>query len=275
MKQSRENSMSIAEAVEDIQKNTKERRDRCARQFAKVLMETCPELKFWQRTPPDPKDLPKKKINLMPELERTLEWQVWPNPIWTDGHSLGPWLFDVYAGSRKAVQFGNKWGEPYEFNYSAVFKDGPIPPDVHDLPLPLMRDFRADRNAILALCAQAVDVLSPKKKKTEHVATPYILQAALQVAEEVYKDIGMDSITANIYEKLERFDDGNLEAEGDIYGIMFVHGDNNIDRTKIKIKYELDAEVFKVTTLKKSAFIRKIRKHLAQLEQSRQSRTNN
>lgn len=274
MKHTRKDSMSILEAIEDIQKRTRnrigkqteKRLDTCARQFAKTLMDSYPDLMFWQNTPPDSKDLPKEKTDLVPEAVR----QVWPCPVKTSGRIVGPWLLDVYAGSRKAVQFGNKWDEPYPFNYSAIFKDGPIPPEVDNLPQPLMRDFRADSNAIRALCTQAVDVLSPKKKKTEHVATPYILKAAFQVAEKVNADIDMDSIVANIDEKLERFDDGNLEATGDIYDIMFVHRDNNTDRTKIKIKYELDTEVFKVTTLKKIVFIRKIRKHLAQLKKSRQ-----
>ena len=279
MKHTRKNSMSILEAIEDIQKRTRnrigkqteKRLDTCARQFAQALMDSYPDLMFWQNTPPDPEDLPKEKTDLVPETVR----QVWPCLVKTCGHMVGSWLLDVYAGSRKAVQFGNKWDAPYPFNYSAKFKDGPMPPEVDNLPQPLMRDFRADSNAIRALCTQAVDVLSPIKKKTEHVATPYILQAALQVAEEVNADIDMDSITANIDEKLERFDDGNLEATGDIYDIMFVHRDNNTHRTKIKIKYELDKEVFKVTTLKRTVFIRKIRESLEQLDQSRQSRTNN
>ena len=283
MKHTRKNSMSILEAIEDIQKKirrrigkqtekgTEKRKNTCARQFAQALMDAYPDLIFWQSTPPDPKDLTKEKADLVPEDVR----QIWPCPVKTSGHMVGSWLLDVYAGSRKAVQFDNKWDAPYPFNYSAAFKGCPIPPEVDNLPQPLMRDFRADRNAIRALCNQAVDVLEPGKKKTEHVATKYVLQAALQVAYEVNADTDMDSIATNIDEKLERFDDGELEATGNIYEIMFCRRDDDIDKTTIKIKYELDTEVFKVTTRKKSVFIRKIRECLAQLEQSRQSRTKN
>ena len=126
MKHTRKNSTSILEAVEDIQKKTRKRAgkrtekrwDTCARQFAKTLMGSYPDLMFWQNTPPDSEDLPKGKADLVPEDVR----QVWPCPVKTRGHMIGSWLLDVYAGSRKAVQFGNQWDEPYDFHYEAAFQ---------------------------------------------------------------------------------------------------------------------------------------------------------
>ena len=90
MKHTRKNSTSILEAIEDIQKRTRKRIgrqtekrwDTCARQFAKTLMDSYPDLMFWQNTPPDSEDLPKEKDDLVSEDVR----QIWPKPITTDGH---------------------------------------------------------------------------------------------------------------------------------------------------------------------------------------------
>lgn len=255
MKRSRENSMSIFEAVEDIHKRTKKRavkRHICARQFAKTLMDSYPDLMFWQNTPPDVEDLTAAQLTHVPESVR----QVWTEPITTHGRMISSWILDVYAGSRKAVQFGNKWDALHEFNYSAKFKGGPIPPEVHDLPQPLMRDFRADRNAILALCSQAVAVLSPKKEKGEHVATPYVLEAARQVAERVKRNrTSIFNLRKDINLQLERFNSGLCSnyIDDPIVDISFHNG----NKEEIKIIYLHDGNE-KSKTLSKSRFSRKI-----------------
>ena len=251
LKQSRENSMSIVEAVENIQNGTKKRLDTCALQFAKTLMNSYPDLVFWQNTPPDVEDLTGEQLTHVPEIVR----QVWTEPITLHGHMIGPWILDVYAGSRKAVQFGNKWDEPHPFNYRAAFPDGRVPPEVDELPQPLMRDFRANKDAMSELCKHARAVLRPRKKKGEHVATEYVLEAARQVAEAVYRDITIDSQDANIDEKLERFDDGDIYPTGPIDEIRFV------DTTDIQIEFHLGSKPMS-TIQKKSTFIRKIRKCL-------------
>jgi len=232
-------------------------------------MDSYPDLMFWQNTPPDSEDLPKEKADLVSEDVR----QIWPKPITTDGHIIGPWILDVYAGSRKTVQFGNKWDAPYPFNYSAKFKDGPIPPEVDNLPQPLMRDFRADRNAILALCDQAARLLQPPKGKGVAVYTPYVDEAARIVAatgnENRDSALNLNDI---INQKLEIF---HLEAsdcffDGSIREIRF----SDEEKNSIEVMYFLGEET-RTKTLKKSTFIRKIRESLAQLQKSRQSRTNN
>ena len=273
--------MSILEAIEDIQKRTRnrigkqteKRLDTCARQFAQALMDSYPDLMFWQNTPPDPEDLPKEKADLVPETVR----QACPCPVKTCGHMVGSWLLDVYAGSRKAVQFGNKWDAPYPFNYSAKFKDGPIPPEVANLPPPLMRDFRADRNAIRALCEQAARLLKPPKGKGPAVYTKYVDKAAMQVAVNVNKN--RDSIlnlSDIINQQLERFHSEDIYSDWPISEIRF----SDKEKNSIEITYHLGRKIYldraiKSKVLKKSGFIRKIRESLAQLEQSRQSRTNN
>ena len=267
LKQSRENSMSIVEAVEDIQNRTNKRLDPCARQFAKSLMDSYPDLVFWQNTPPDVEDLTADQLIHVPEAVR----QVWTEPIPLHGHMIGPWILDVYAGSKKAVQFGNKWDEPFEFHYEAKFADGPVPPEVANLPQPLMRNFRANKNAMRELCGQARAVLRPKKKKSKNVATEYVDEAAKQVAVAVNSDTTIDSLDVNIDEKLERFNMERLELIGDIYHIMFADGGD--DKTKIQINYERH-EVNASVIRKKTTFIRKIREQLAQLQTSRKSRIN-
>lgn len=275
MKHTRENSMSILEAIEDIQertrkrigKQTKKRKNTCARQFAETLMDSYPDLMFWQNTPPDPKDLPEGKADLVPEDVR----QVWPHPIKTRGHTVASWLLDVYAGSRKTVQFGNKWDAPYQFNYEAEFPNDRVPTEVSDLPQPLMRDFRADRNAILALCKQTASLLSPPKGKGVAGYTQYTDEAARQVAVAVYRN--RDSIlnlSDNIDQQLERFHSEDNECDGSIREIRF----SDEEKNSIEVMYFLGEET-RTKTLKKSVVIRKICKSLAQLEKSRQSRTNN
>lgn len=256
LKRSRENSMSIVEAVEVIQNRTNERLDTCARQFAQTLMDSYPDLVFWQNTPPDAEDLTAEQLTHVPEIVR----QVWTEPITTHGHMIGSWILDVYAGSRKAVQFGNKWDAPHEFNYEAKFSNGRVPPEVANLPQPLRRDFRANKNAMRELCGQARAVLKPKKKKSKHVATEYVLEAARQVAVAVNNDKTIDSQDVNIYEKLERFNDDDIYPDGSIHEIRF----DSIDRTKMQIRYRLDSETRSKTT-KKTTFIRKVREQLAQL----------
>lgn len=262
LKQSRENSMSIVEAVEDIRNRTNKRLDTCARQFAKTLMDSYPDLVFWQNTPPDAEDLTAAQLAHVPETVR----QVWAEQISLHGHMIGPWILDVYAGSKKTVQFGNEWDEPFKFNYEAKFNGGRVPPEVANLPQPLMRDFRANKNAMRELCGQARAVLRPGKKKSQHVATDYVLEAARQVAVAVYSDTTIDSQDVNIADKLELFDDDRIDLMGDIYGIISVR----TDITKIQINYE-HHEVVTSVIRKKTTFIRKIREQLAQLQTSRQS----
>lgn len=280
MKHTRKNSTSILEAIEDIQKRTRKRIggqtekrwDTCARQFAKTLMGSYPDLMFWQNTPPDVEDLTAAQLTHVPESVR----QVWTAPITTHGRTIASWILDVYAGSRKTVQFGNKWDAPYPFNYSAKFKDGPIPPEVDNLPQPLMHDFRADSKAILALCDQAARLLQPPKGKGVAVYTPYFDEAAMQVAVSVNKN--RDSILnlSNIInQQLERFHSEDIYSDWPISEIRF----SDEEKNSIEITYHLGREIYldreiKSKVLKKSVFIRKIRKHLAQLKKSRQSRTN-
>ncbi len=262
LKQSRENSMSIVEAVEDIQNRTNKRLDTCARQFAKTLMDSYPDLVFWQNTPPDAEDLTSEQLTHVTEIVRLgLAEQ-----ITLHGHTIGPWILDVYPGSKKAVQFGNEWNEPFEFHYEVKFAGGRVPPEVANLPQPLMRDFRANKNAMRELCGQARDVLRPRKKKSKHMATHYIDEAARQVAVEVNSDTTLDSLDINIDEKLERFNADSLEPIGDIYRIMFA--DSGADKTKIQIIYERHELPTKVIR-EKTTFIRKIREQLAQLQTSR------
>ena len=129
MKLTRKNSMSILGAIEDIQKRTRKRtgkktekrKNTCARQFAKTLMGSYPDLMFWQNTPPDAKDLTAAQRTHVPKSVR----QVWTAPITIHGRTIASWILDVYAGSRKTVQFGNKWDAPYPFNYSANSKMAP------------------------------------------------------------------------------------------------------------------------------------------------------
>ena len=149
--------MSISEAIEDIQQKTKrrtgkqieKRSDTCARQFAKALMDSYPDLMFWQNTPPDPEDLTNEKADLVPEVVR----QIWPCPVKISGRTIGSWLLDVYPGSRKAVQFGNKLNEPYQFNYEDAFTNDRAHPEVADLPQPLMKHFRADLIVMKSICS--------------------------------------------------------------------------------------------------------------------------
>ncbi len=170
--------MSVSDAVEHIQKIAQKRHDSCARNFAHALAQSNPELTFWQNTPPDVEDLTAAQLTHVPEIVR----QVWPAPITTDGRMIGPWILDVYAGSQKKVQHGNTWDESYPFNYEAAFANDSVPPEVADLPQPLMKNFRADRTAMQSICSAAIESIKPRKRKTANIATQFLDNAAQQVA---------------------------------------------------------------------------------------------
>ncbi len=239
--------MSIFEAVHNIKENTDERLDTCARQFAKVLTESYPELTFWQNTPPDSEDLNKEQNDLVSDVMR----QPCPDPFESCGHTLGHWLLDVYPGSMKAVQFDNKWDAPYPFNYGAAFKDAPI-------PQPLMRDFRADKVAIQSICDQLKKTLKPKQGRGKAKYTDYVNKAAQQVAIAV-KQNG-DSILsrhAHVNLLLKEFDDGDRYPDNPIHEIRFQSENDEI----VEILYMSGKDEI-CKRFKREQFIRKVCAHL-------------
>jgi len=268
--------MSIFEAVHDIKENTDERLDTCARQFAKVLTESYPELTFWQNTPPDSEDLNKEQNDLVSDAMR----QPWPDPFESCGHTLGHWLLDVYPGSMKAVQFDNKWDGPYEFNYRSKFQHRAsaslsdpsarkplghtncVPPEVADLPQPLMRDFRADKVAIQSICDQVRKSLKPNQGRGQSRYTNYVNEAVRQVALAVITNGDVElNRRKNIELQLERFDGGLLSPEDPIRYINF----SDKEEGRIEIMFFLDnedeetkTEETKTKDLAIDGFIRKV-----------------
>ena len=175
----RRSSMSVAEAVENIMQRSNKARHICARAFAKNLIEQMPELEFWQFTPPDPIDQPDVNATLSKDQAR----QIWPVPVKLTGHFVGSWLKDVYAGSRAKARYGNTWDEPHKFNYFAVFRGDTTREWIKNLPLPLMRDFRANMKSMLAICETSKLEIAPKKSRSPNKCTPYIQEAIFQVSE--------------------------------------------------------------------------------------------
>ena len=166
----REDSMSVAEAVEDIKKRTDKRQDSCARKFAEALMSLAPELAFWQNVPPDIEDLSSAQLAQVPELLR----QAVSERHEMDARTIGPWIYDVYGGSKKKERYGNKWDDPYPFFYKGGF-------DNSQLPLPLMKDFRANRKLMLSICREAIGELNPRSPKSAHTSTEFVNNAAKQI----------------------------------------------------------------------------------------------
>ena len=216
MNYKRDVSMSVSDAVEHIQRKTEKRQDSCARSFAHALAQSNPELTFWQNTPPDVEDLTAVQLTHVPQFVR----QVWPSPCKTDGHIIGPWLLDVYAGSQKKVQHGNAWDESYPFNYESAFRSDPVPPEVADLPQPLMRNFRSDRTAMLSICSAAIESIKPRKRKTANIATQFLDNAARQVADTLPR--GRKSTHSEIENYLRSLSDSDLDWSPPIFEIVFV-----------------------------------------------------
>ena len=115
-------------------------------------------------------------------------------------------------------------------------------------------------------------MLQPPKGKGVAVYTPYVDEAARIVAATVNENresaLNLNDI---INQKLEIF---HLEApdcffDGSIREIRF----SDEEKNSIEVMYFLGEET-RTRTLKKSTFIRKIRESFAQLQKSRQSRTN-
>ncbi len=167
--------MSVSEAVEDIKKKTNKRRDSCARKFAEALMSLAPELAFWQNVPPDVEDLSAAQLALVSVLLR----QAVSERHEMDARTIGPWIYDVYGGSKKKERYGNKWDDPYPFFYKRGF-------DNSQLPLPLMKDFRANKKLMLSICSAAIGELNPRKPKRGHTGTAFVNKAAEQVASALH-----------------------------------------------------------------------------------------
>ncbi len=74
----------------------------------------------------------------------------------------------------KKEKYGNKWDDPYPFFYKGDH-------DNSQLPLPLMKDFRANRKLMLSICREAIGELSPRNRKSAHTSTAFVNNAAKQV----------------------------------------------------------------------------------------------
>lgn len=229
----RDVSMSVSDAVEYIKKKTQIRRDSCARNFARALAQSNPELTFWQNTPPDVEDLTATQVTHVPEIVR----QVWPAPITIDGRTIGPWILDVYAGSQKKVQYGNTWDEPYQFNYEAAFANDSVPPEVADLPQPLMRNFRADRTIMRSICTAAIESIKPRRKKTANIATRFLEDAAQQVA--VTLSQGHVTTHSEIENHLRSLEDSDRDWSPPIIEIVFVSADQTESRLEKACGYDV------------------------------------
>ena len=243
VKYSRSDSISVTEAVEDIQRKTGKRRDSCARAFADAILENMPEIEFWQFAPPDPEDCAEAPMGLDIKLAR----QVWPTPIVSTGHTIAHWLKDVYAGSRSKVQVGNKWDEPCEFNYRATSSGTAVPERVSELPMPLMRNFRANTETIRSIRDHARGAVKPKGKKSENEYTPFVDEAVRQVSERV-KSKSEDDMRAAI----ETF--GLHYPTGEITEIRF-NGD------RVLVEYETSSGS-QTRDFANSVFFRKVRNTL-------------
>jgi len=137
-------------------------------------MNLAPELAFWQNVPPDIEDLASTQLDQVPELLR----QAVSECHEIDARTIGPWIYDVYGGSRKKERYGNKWDDPYPYFYKGGF-------DNSHLPLPLMKDFRANRTLVLSICSAAIGELKPRKPKRGHTGAAIVNKAAEQVASEL------------------------------------------------------------------------------------------
>lgn len=218
--------MSVSDAVEYIQNKTSKTRDSCARSFARTLAQSNPELTFWQNTPPDVEDLTAVQLICVPEIVR----KVWPAPITIHGHTIAAWLLDVYAGSRKAVRYGNTWDEPCQFNYKAAFSrffskfsNNCPPPEVADLPQPLMKCFRADKTVMKSICSAAIESIKPRGRKTGNIATPFLENAAQQVVDMLPRcHVATHSEIKNYLRSLS---DSDRDWSSPITEIVFVSAD--------------------------------------------------
>ena len=231
----RESSMSIAEAVIYIKQKTAKRRDTCARKFAEVLMKLALKLEFWQNVPPDDEDLDSVQSLDVPDLVR----QAIAQRQFLDARTIGPWLFDVYSGSRKKESCGNKWDDPYPYFYAGQFADS-------GLPLPLMKDFRANRAVIIqTICKKAIEELSPRKRKSGHIGTQMVNCAAKQAASGLRAHTQDHLSQRKIEYCLEQLKDGteaSQEWRRPIDKIIFVPS----ERTESELGEKFDYDVLAV-----------------------------
>ena len=263
MNYNRDVSMSVSDAVEYIQKKTGKRQDSCARSFAHTLAQSNPELTFWQNTPPDVEDLTAAQLTHVPEIVR----QVWPAPITTDGRMIGPWILDVYAGSQKKVQHGNTWDDPYPFNYEAAFTNASVPPEVADLPQPLVKHFRADRTAMQSICSAAIESIKPRRKKTANIATRFLDDAAQQVAAKLPQ--GHVPTHSEIEYHLRSLTDSDLFWKRPINEIAIVPADEtkceldrSFDYDVIVVNWQGDQYATTSKTISVERFAKKVKKYM-------------
>jgi len=254
----RQDSMSVSEAVEYVKKKTSKRQDTCARKFAEALMNMAPNLTFWQNVPPDLEDLTSAQLIEVTEFIR----QAFSGRHDTDARIIGPWIYDVYAGSKKKERFGNQWNDPYPFFYKD--KVGAA-----RLPLPLMKDFRASKKLMLAICNAAVGELIPRKPKGKHRRTAFVNQAATQVALAMRAKTDRHLSQRIIEDSLRKFDD-NIEGwSRPIHEIVFMHAAD----TKSNLGEQFRFDVIVVTWASKNyetaskvvsldVFARKVRERL-------------
>ncbi len=188
--------MSVSEAVEYIKIKTHNRQDTCARKFSETLMNVSPTLAFWQNVPPDLADLTSTQLTEVTELVR----QTVCARHELDARTIGPWIYDVYAGSKKRDRYGNKWNDPYPYSYKGEFAD-------IQLPLPLMKDFRANKKLMLAVCTAAIGELAPRKPKGQHKNTAFVNDAVDQVANKIIEDSSRRYSPQSIKDILRSYDD--------------------------------------------------------------------
>ena len=240
----RKDSINVSDAIQDIKHRTKRRQDSCARAFAKALIDNMPELEFWQFAPPDVEDRPETHLS----LDRKLARQVWQTPIALNGHMIGHWLLDVYAGSASKIRHGNKWNEHHEFNYSANFKSGAVAINIENLPMPLMRHFRANSDAIRSICSRAKETLIPAKRRGASEYTRFVEMAAIQVA-----DWAQSGTDADIRDAIDNLEDELMTAP--IHEVRI----STSDPSKIIVAFQAEEEgPIRQKRLALSTFISKV-----------------
>ena len=252
----REDSISVSEAVEHIKKRTGKRRHSCARKFAEALMNLSPELAFWQNVPPDMKDLsPEQSAQITDFLRRAVSER-----HDTDARIIGPWIYDVYGGSRKKGRCGNKWDDPYPYFYKDDFQKS-------QLPLPLMKDFRADRTIMKSICSAAIESISPRGRKTANIATWFLDNAAQQVAAKLSQ--GHVTTLSEIENRLRSLADTDRYWDPPITEIVFVSADQTksdlgkaYDYDLIVVRWQDEVYETKSKTNSLDTFTRKVKKYM-------------